>query len=150
MAAGRPIEYSEERATKAKEYIDSCEDEVTQVVTGESDKFTSYKEKIKVKMPSIEGLAYYLKIHKDTIYEWEKIYPEFSDVINVLRYKQAERLINMGLSGDYNAHIAKALLAKHGYIDRTEIKHEVQKSFFNLDPLADDQTNQGAQENSPA
>jgi hypothetical protein len=143
----RPIEYNEEIITKTKTYIDSCEDEVTQVVSGESDKFTTFKEKIRVKLPSIEGLAYYLKIHKDTIYDWEEKYPQFSDVINDLRAKQADRLINNGLSGDYNAYIAKALLAKHGYVDRQEIKHELPSGILNLDPL-DDQTDKGAKENS--
>ena len=138
MPAGRPTLYNEEMITKTREYLDSCEDEVSDVVTGESEKgFTTYKQKFKVKLPSIEGLAYYLRVHKDTIYEWEKEHPDFSDVINILRVKQAERLINNGLSGDYNAYIAKALLAKHGYIDRQEIKHDLPKGFLSNDPLDD-------------
>lgn len=125
MPAGRPTIYNEGIVTKAQEYLDSCEDETVQVVTGESEKFTSYKEKVIVKIPSIEGLAHFLKIHKDTIYEWEQIHAEFSDVINALRVKQAERLINCGLSGSYNAYIAKALLSKHGYHDKSEIEQHV-------------------------
>lgn len=127
MPAGRPTDYNDDVTKDAQAYLDSCEDETVQVVTGESEKFTSYKEKVIVKIPSIEGLANHLKIHKDTIYEWEKIHPEFSDVTNALRTKQAERLINCGLSGTYNAYIAKALLAKHGYVDKSEqtIKQEV-------------------------
>lgn len=124
VQVGRPSIYNPEIIKKTQEYIDSCEDEVKQIVSGESEKFTTFREKVIVKLPSIEGLAYYLKIHKDTVYDWESKYPEFSDLINVLRHKQAERLINNGLSGDYNAYIAKALLAKHGYTDRQEIKHE--------------------------
>ena len=125
MDVGRPTDYNEQILKDTESYIESCEDEVTQVVTGESEKgFTTYKEKVRVKLPSIEGLAFKLRVNRDTIYEWEKKYPEFSDIINVLRAKQAERLINMGLSGDYNAFITKALLGKHGYSDRQEIKHE--------------------------
>jgi len=122
MPAGRPTEYSEAILKTAQAYIDSCEDEVKQVVSGESEKFTTYKEKVIVKLPTIEGLALYLKIHRDTIYTWEKQYLEFSDILNTLRVKQADRLINNGLSGDYNAYIAKALLSKHGYSEKTEVE----------------------------
>src|SRR5678809_369422 len=102
----RPTKYDKLIVSKAQEYVDSCEDETKQVISGESEKFTTFKEKVIVKLPTIEGLALYLGIHKDTIYEWEKEYDEFSDVTNVLRAKQADRLINMGLSGDYNPLIA--------------------------------------------
>jgi hypothetical protein len=118
---GRPTDYTEDTPTKAQEYLDSCVDEYKQVVIGESEKFTSFKEKTIVRLPSIEGLARFLKISKDTIYEWEKIHPLFSDVLHALRSEQAQRLIDMGLSGDYNPVIARMLLSKHGYAERTEL-----------------------------
>lgn len=145
---GRPTKYSPDLIKEVEDYITSCKDTTEQVVTGESDKFTSYKEKVIVKLPSIEGLAAFLKISKDTIYQWEKEYPEFSYVINALRAEQADRLINSGLSGTYNAYIAKALLAKHGYYDRQEIKHEgTAIGFLSIDPL-DDQTNDSPPQDS--
>lgn len=119
--AGRPTEYTQDITTRAQEYLESCIDEIKQVVTGESEKFTTFKEKTIVKLPSIEGLARFLKINKDTIYEWEKIHEEFSDVLHALRSEQADRLINMGLSGDYNPVISRMLLSKHGYAERTEV-----------------------------
>ena len=118
---GRPTEYTEDITIKAQEYLNSCIDETKQVIIGESEKFTSFKEKVIVKLPSIEGLARFLKISKDTIYQWEKIHPTFSDVLNALRSEQADRLINMGLSGDYNPVISRMLLSKHGYAERTEL-----------------------------
>lgn len=118
---GRPTDYDESIVTRSLEYLESCVDDTKQVVIGESDKFTSYKDKVIVKLPSIEGLARFLKISKDTIYQWEKIHPEFSDVLHALRSEQADRLINMGLSGDYNPVISRMLLSKHGYAERTEL-----------------------------
>ena len=124
MSAGRPSEYNDQIPQKIQEYIDLCQDQEEQIVTGESQKgFTSYGTKVTVKLPTIEGLAVYLGIHKDTVYDWEKKYPEFSYFLNILRNYQAERLINKGLSGDYNAIIAKMILAKHGYADKQEIEH---------------------------
>ena len=118
--AGRPTLFNDEILSKTQEYLDSCEDSVVQVVSGASEKFTTYKDKVTVKLPTIEGLAYFLGIHKDTVFEWDKIHEEFSDLLNVLRCKQAERLINNGLSGDYNPAIVKLLLSKHGYADKQE------------------------------
>ncbi len=125
MPGGRPPDYSEEVLTKVKEYIDLCEDETKDVITGQSDKFTTYKEKIIVKLPTIEGLARFLKIHRDTVYDWENNHPEFSYILGELRAKQAEKLINSGLSGDYNPTIAKVLLTKHGYTEKQEVQHSL-------------------------
>lgn len=121
----RPTKYNEDILTKTKEYISSCEDK----------KEIRYKPKIKdgidtgeteaylvdiTKIPTIEGLAYYLEINKTTIYEWCKVHEEFSNVIGDLQSKQANALINKGLSGDYSPVIAKVLLTKHGYRDSLE------------------------------
>lgn len=120
---GRPSEYSQELVEKAKEYLEECEDDEIQQTVGMSAKGTElFKNKVIVNIPTIEGLAYHLKINRDTIYDWCKKFPEFSDIVEDLRAKQAKELINKGLSGDYNPTIAKVLLTKHGYregIDQT-------------------------------
>ena len=120
---GRPTKYTKEIIKKAEKYLSECIDTTEQVITGESGKFKSYKEKIKVNLPTIEGLAVYLEVHRDTLYEWEKEHDEFSDIIERLRGSQIKSLVNNGLSGDYNPTIAKVLLSKHGYSEKQEIQH---------------------------
>lgn len=106
MAGGRPTSYNETIVPKTIEYIDSCVDDL---------------EKKKVNIPTIEGLAIYLGIHRDTIYEWVSKYPEFSDIFEKVKQEQANRLLNNGLAGTYNSTIAKMILSgKHGYIEKTE------------------------------
>jgi len=135
MPAGRPTEYNEEMLKKAQEYIEMCNDDEIQQTIGMSSKGTElFKNKVIVNIPTIEGLAYELKVHKDTIYEWCKVYKEFSVVIDELRAKQARELINKGLSGDYNPTIAKVLLTKHGYregIDATTNNKDVGNVLLN-------------------
>lgn len=109
----RPVEYSQEYVENSKNYLESCIDRP-------ADRDSDIKASVKI--PTIEGLAVYLGINKDTVYDWEKKYDEFSVVISRLRGEQADRLINNGLSGSYNSTIAKVLLTKHGYregIDQT-------------------------------
>jgi len=123
---GRPPKYSKEILDKTREYIDLCTDgyEVIERPKIENgiDKGTELFRKEKIKIPTIEGLAFFLKIHKDTIYEWRKEVDkkEFSELIEDLLAKQADQLINKGLSGDYSPVIAKVLLTKHGYADKIE------------------------------
>lgn len=114
-AGGRPLEYSEEILKKAWEYLESCVDEEKQTVKQSSEKYEMFDNKLKVKIPTKGGLARYLDVARETLYDWARKYPEFSDVMEAVGAEQEERLINNGLSGDYNPTIAKVLLSKHGY-----------------------------------
>jgi hypothetical protein len=125
----RPTDYSEEILAKAEEYLNSCEDK--EIEEEKKEGWITYRTK--AKLPTIEGLALYLRINRDTVYEWCKVHQEFADIISDLRAEQADRLINSGLSGDYNPTIAKVLLTKHGYREGLEhtgdeggaIKHDI-------------------------
>ena len=122
---GRPTDYSEEMLEKTKQYILDCNEEHEvryRPTLGEKDEiinepYIHYNPKI----PTIEGLAFELKINKSTVYEWENKHPEFSNVIDGLRNKQASQLVNKGLSGQYNSTIAKVLLTKHGYREGADL-----------------------------
>ena len=133
MAGGRPQEYNEDILVKAQEYIDSCEDQEYERIKTEGDKSTSYELSVKVKIPTIEGLAVYLKVSRSTIYDWKEKFPEFSDILEQLLAIQGERLLSNGLSGTYNAKIAQLMLSKHGYVE----KQEVDNNIFLPKPLDD-------------
>lgn len=104
----RPTDYSEEILKKVKAYLELTQDEVLE------------SGKLKVNLPSIEGLASFINVNRDTIYEWCKVHKEFSDNIENLRELQTQSLINNGLAGTYNPTIAKVLLSKQGYSEKTE------------------------------
>ncbi len=98
----RPTLYSEQIIIKAEEYLKTLpEDEIVH---------------------SIEGLAEYLGITRPTIYDWESQVdkPEFSYIVEQVRQKQSKTLVNKGLKGDFNSSIAKVMMSKHGYHDKTE------------------------------
>lgn len=105
MTAGRPSIYSPGMVFAAQEYVDGLWKSEGDVV------------------PTVEGLALYLKISKDTIYAWCKD-PEkelFSDVIGTLKAKQGHLLIQGGLKNDFSSVISKLLLSsKHDYSEKNQ------------------------------
>lgn len=105
MAGGRPTNYDESVLALAREYLESYEhDEL---------------------VPTVAGLAGHIKRSRSTIYKWEaeKLYPEFSDVLEEIKECQEKKLIKGGLSSNFNSVITKMMLTKHGYSDKQEIDH---------------------------
>jgi hypothetical protein len=113
---GRPSEFKEEYIAKADEYLELSRD--TENENG----------KLKVKLPTIEGFSLFLDVNKTSLYEWEKINPDFSNALDKIRKEQHDRLINNGLSNDYNSTIAKLVLSSnHGYKEKSDVTSNDEK-----------------------
>ncbi len=99
---GRPTIYSEEILNKAKQYFEVLP--VDEVVH------------------SIEGLADYLEIHRDTIYDWisQESKKDFSDIVNRILMRQGKTLINKTLKKEFEPRTSGMMLGKHGYTTKTE------------------------------
>lgn len=149
---GRPSSYSKEINKKANDYIDSC-GEVHEVkerpvvrVDIEGEQYVTEESYVqsKIILPTVEGLALVLNVHRDTLYEWGSRHPDFSDILDNLKKKQANMLIQYGLTGEYNSIIAKMILSsKHGFIEKSsqestvtlvspETKDLIQKALSDL------------------
>ncbi len=102
-AIGRPSLYCPEVLDAAKFYFQYWKD-MEQVV------------------PSIEGLASYLKIGLRTIQGWahDDDKQDFLRTLEAIKTEQALVLINQGLKSEINATIGKLMLSNHGYHDRIE------------------------------
>ena len=95
---GRPTKYTPDVFKKIEEYMQMCGKE-------------------QMSLPSVEGLAVYLDISKETIYQWSKEYKEFSDAIKKIATKQKIQLMDDGMYGgkEINAAMAIFLLkVNHG------------------------------------
>lgn len=107
---GRPSEFSEDYIYRAHEYLEQCKDTFND------------KGKIKVSLPTIEGFALFLGVSKVSLYEWEKGNKRFMNALSKIRDEQKKKLIDMGLSGDYNSTIAKLILSSnHGMKERSDL-----------------------------
>jgi hypothetical protein len=119
----RPTDYKGKKTIdKAEKYIKSCVDKFEKITESKNDKTgrERYIQKLKIKLPKAEGLALYLSVSRDTLYEWAKKHPEFSDILERVNQIQADRVIDEALAGNYNSLIAKLLLGKHGYHEKTD------------------------------
>lgn len=115
IGAGVTI-YDEKMPEKALEYLEGCVD-------------TNHS----VSLPSKEGLALYLGVDLSTVYNWRDKYPEFAKVFTLITLVQAERLINKGLSGDYEKVMVRLLLSKHGYKEQYGLSGEGEGEPIKLD-----------------
>ena len=94
----------------------------TQEIQEKADRYVYEHEKFDDPLPSMEGLAFALGIHRSTLYDWansgEK--PEFSDTLERIQLQQARLLISKGLKNEFNTTIVKLMMANHGYSERIQ------------------------------
>lgn len=120
---GQPTKRTPELYKKIQEYIEEAVPENT-------------------KIPTVEGLCLKLGIHRDTLYQWAKEYPEYSDTIRLIKLKQKEHLVEIGIFGgkEINASIVALLLkVNHGMVEQKTPGTAVQ---INFNELADKQINE--------
>ena len=105
MSAGRPTDYSQDILDSANHYLESG--------------YLDQEEAV----PTVEGLACYIKKARSTIYDWasQEDKKEFSDIVEQLLSTQSRMLLTGGLKGSFNASITKLALTKHGYTDKQDM-----------------------------
>ena len=111
MKVGRPTKYDPKFIEEADKYL---------ATTGHGS----------MHMPKIESFALHLGVSKDSLYEWAKLYPEFSDALGRILLYQGERLIDDGIYGgkEVNATIVKLLLQNnHGMKERVDATSKDEK-----------------------
>jgi len=127
MAGGRPSEYDPTFTQKVDEYLAQRVDKGVTIVSEKdnadgSKTLVEMRKGLKVQLPTIEGFALFVGASKKSLYNWADEHEEFLHALDKIRTEQQERLINMGLSGDYNPVIAKLVLsANHGMREKSDV-----------------------------
>lgn len=98
----RPSSYNEEVQALADEYAEGKWAELGHAV------------------PSVVGLAVFIKVASKTVYNWGHEYPAFLRTLKEIEDKQHLELASRGLKGDYNPTITKLMLHNHGYSEKTQ------------------------------
>lgn len=121
---GRPIEFKEEYIQEAEKYLLENQD----LPRGDND------DKLNVKLPTLEGFALRIGHKLDTLNVWAEKNEKFLGALNKIREEQRSRLINKGLSGQYNPVISKLILsANHGMKEKTENEQKITGSISLID-----------------
>ena len=98
-SVGRPSKYQSSLCGEVVRYLDKVEN-----------------------LPKIEDFVDFLGVAESTVYLWAKNHPEFSEALEKIKRAQKRMLINLGLSGQYNATIAKLILSSnHGMCERKDV-----------------------------
>lgn len=119
---GRPSKLTPEMIQKAWDYIRT---NTEQALEG------------KGQLPTKERLALTLNVSRQTMDDWKEHSAEFLDILRTLEHLQADMLLQNGLTGKYNPTIAKLLLSKHGYVEKTEqdTRHTIVQPILNGDSV---------------
>lgn len=99
---GRPTKYVPGTSVLLETYLADCVD-VYEVAMRRWD----------VHLPTIEGFARHLGVHRDTLYAWAKKYPEYEDAMGRLMDIQYSRLVNGGLAGHYKVWLVIIMLMRN-------------------------------------
>lgn len=120
---GRPTDYDPKFIDEVDKYLKANQDKEVEVVKQRNDDkgYEMLEHKLKVKLPTREGFALFIGVQRQAIWEWSKKYDGFNYALRKIDTEQQKRLINAGLSGEYNSTIAKLILSSnHGMKERTD------------------------------
>ena len=124
MQVGRPTKYDPKYIDSVDEYLKSRQDEEVGIVRKSEDgkKYRVYEKRTKVKLPTMEGFALFIGVPRRSLYDWRDKHEDFSHSLEKIVQAQQERLLDKGLSGEYNSTIAKLVLsANHGMVERKDV-----------------------------
>jgi len=122
---GRPTKYKPEYCEDIIKYFNVepyTENEIT--VTKKNGETYTKKIATPNDLPLICGFAQSIDVCTDTINEWTKIHPEFSDALKKAKDIQQKILVTNGMNGSYNSAFA-IFTAKNimGWRDKQDIAH---------------------------
>ncbi len=101
---------------------------IPEIIYPKIDQYLSRGGREQTELPTVEGLAIFLDVNTDTVFEWAKVHPEFSEYLKLIADKQKNQLMNDGMYGgkEVNSSMAIFLLkAIHGFKDGSGINVNV-------------------------
>lgn len=97
---GRPTKYDEKYCSELIEYFDvEPYEEKTKTVKTKKGEVFEITEDVASDFRSLAGFAIKIGVHRDTLHEWSKQHPNFSDAIKRVKDFQENYLLVNGLKG---------------------------------------------------
>lgn len=116
MGAGRPASYD-------SRYCQEMIDYFSQPLFVKSGNKKEGNE-----LPQFAGFALKIGVHRETLLNWCKQYPEFLDAYKHCQGLQEQIIAGNAILGRYNPYFAQFMLKNcHGWRDKTEVEQTVQE-----------------------
>lgn len=124
MPAGRPTKYKPEYCEQMIEFFDREPTEKrfkSRVEDDEKGTKTTYEER-GINLPTFTSFARKIGVCDDTVNEWAKVHPAFSEAVGICKKLQEDIWKINALNGNYNSTFA-VFLGKNvfGYKDKSEV-----------------------------
>lgn len=120
---GRPSKYSEDVQKIADNYIDNYQDTIE--LNGKTVANT---------IPTATELAFKLRVHRETIYNWGKQNRQFFDTLERIKQKQEMMITKYGLNRNYDSAFAKFIAVNvTNYKDKVESSVEQKNIEIKID-----------------
>ena len=127
---GRPTKYKPEYCQEIIKFFDrELVHHVAKEVIHPKDGVISIMEERATDLPLFEAFAHSIDVHVDTLHEWKKVYPEFSESYKRAKQLQKEHLVTNAMQGRYSNSFA-IFTAKNilGWRDKQEIESNVNQN----------------------
>jgi hypothetical protein len=121
---GPPTKYKTKYPDELLEYFKVEYTPFKEVVASAGKAIEITKHRL-TKFPTIEGFCAEIAVHKSTLHDWIKIYPELYDAYHICKNRQKQFLVQGGLDGQYNGGFAKFVAINcTDMVDTTHVKQE--------------------------
>lgn len=132
-AGGRPTKYDSKYCDDLLEFFSVEPNREVEVHTTDRRSGREYVDHVlrANDLPTFERFAHNIGVHVDTLIEWSKRYPEFSEAYKRSKQLQKDIIITNAMQGLYNTTFS-IFLSKNitDLRDRQEIEHSLPGGFF--------------------
>jgi hypothetical protein len=122
MQAGRPTKYRDEYCQEILDYFNEPRWVIRKTFKYYKGERFDYEKEEPCDIPTFNKFARKIDVNQDTIYEWAKVHPKFSESLKICKGIQADILSDHAAKGYYNPAIAKLLLSHNHGITETTIQ----------------------------
>lgn len=106
---GRPSKYDEKYCEQLVEFFDRPLFDTVKTSKVIKGVVVEFDQQIPGRLPTFERFAFDIGVHIDTLHEWKRVHPEFSEAYDTAKCLQKDILLQNGLNGNYNAGYAHFL-----------------------------------------
>lgn len=119
----RPLKYDNKKYEDLIDrYLEECKNTYKEFCHAKTKKqLKAYRQFAHIHptgIPTVWWLARFCWLNRSTIYDWCKIYPDFSDMVEEVKLLQTVHLVNGWLTGVYNSKITILMLYSTGYFNQ--------------------------------